>query len=278
MSKTTKLLIIIFIPIFLSLLYQGSVYLADSCFFKQCTVKKTSQDSEPDSIQQKLLQEQEYKEYNKKLEQIETYNKECKDFIFIRHGEGKHQFKKFKNLRDPILTEKGKQQVLEVRQKIEEIDFDVVYLSPMSRTVESACYLFQDYLQKKKNLRFVMAPKLKEMLFNPNNNGREGKELKEIYGEKCFLGQQNKSIFDDLPQRWSDIQNKQLNKNFVKEGYQKQFNLLVKEIYRDFSDAKTVGIVGHSQFFKLVTPDNHAFKNAEIRKYRYCNDQLTFVE
>lgn len=38
-----------------------------------------------------------------------------------------------------------------------------------------------------------------------------------------------------------------------------------------------MAIVGHSGFFKVNTPDNYDFSNAEAKKYKFCNGKFELL-
>ena len=69
-----------------------------------------------------------------------------KNIYFIRHGEGYHNLTTHDhhnyNIKYPRLTVKGIRQCFETRQQLEDIKFDLVIVSPLRRTLETATYIF----------------------------------------------------------------------------------------------------------------------------------------
>jgi broad specificity phosphatase PhoE len=60
-----------------------------------------------------------------------------------------------------MLTPKGRQQCTDKEELVNQIDFEVVYVSPMRRTLESAFILFKEHPNFQK-IKFVLLPVARE--------------------------------------------------------------------------------------------------------------------
>jgi hypothetical protein len=85
------------------------------------------------------------------------------EFIFIRHGHGEHlnDYPNCLNTLHPSLTEYGKFQVTQLRDKIRFNSDDLILVSPTKRTVETAAIL-------KNNFDFVITPLVGPRMFPQN--------------------------------------------------------------------------------------------------------------
>lgn len=64
---------------------------------------------------------------------------------FVRHGETQWNVKKiFQGIKDSPLTEKGQEQARELKNKLNEIDFNYFYSSPLGRAVQTLEILTED--------------------------------------------------------------------------------------------------------------------------------------
>ena len=85
------------------------------------------------------------------------------EFIFIRHGHGEHlnDYPNRLNTLHPSLTEYGKFQVTQLRDKIIFNSDDLVLVSPTKRTIETAMML-------KNSLDFIITPLVGPRMFPQN--------------------------------------------------------------------------------------------------------------
>jgi broad specificity phosphatase PhoE len=85
------------------------------------------------------------------------------EFIFIRHGHGEHlnAYPNRLNTLHPSLTEYGKFQVTQLRDKIIFNSDDLVLVSPTKRTIETAMML-------KNSLHFIITPLVGPRMFPQN--------------------------------------------------------------------------------------------------------------
>lgn len=59
------------------------------------------------------------------------------DIIMVRHGESEDNLKKIYSRDTTRLTEKGRQQILDSKELLEDFTYEEIYCSPLTRTVES---------------------------------------------------------------------------------------------------------------------------------------------
>lgn len=84
---------------------------------------------------------------------------------FIRHGEGYHNLMNYNyhnwHLLYPRLTTKGINQCYNVKETLESDKFDLIIVSPLRRTLETAEYIFN------KNNNFIANDNIREFVSNP---------------------------------------------------------------------------------------------------------------
>ncbi len=64
-----------------------------------------------------------------------------KRVTFIRHGEAEHNVDPLIKKIDTSLTERGNEQKENLKNKFRENDFDIAFISPMIRTIETAEFI-----------------------------------------------------------------------------------------------------------------------------------------
>ncbi|KAK3984521.1 phosphoglycerate mutase-like protein [Cladorrhinum sp. PSN332] len=106
--------------------------------------------------------------------------------MMIRHGEALHNTDpRFKETRDPGLTEEGKKQCRELRdhlkQKLKDTKVDLIIVSPMRRTLETAMIALDWLIEEEK------VPIEASALWQ------------EIYNKPCDTGRPLSSFRDDFP-------------------------------------------------------------------------------
>lgn len=96
----------------------------------------------------------------------------------VRHAQGYHNISiANENLRDPLLTDQGKQQCEELRKRFPySADIELVVASPLRRTIYTALYAFRDVLAAKK-LRIIALPELQETSSQPCDTGSSVEDL-----------------------------------------------------------------------------------------------------
>lgn len=81
----------------------------------------------------------------------------------IRHGQGEHNINNNHHLRDPLLTEKGKEQCLQLRDEFPFAkDISAILASPLQRTIQTAAWTFGPELQQRQ-IPFVLVPNAQEI-------------------------------------------------------------------------------------------------------------------
>jgi broad specificity phosphatase PhoE len=121
---------------------------------------------------------------------------EQEQFAFIRHGEAEHNvlFRAGKSaegleLFDPPLTDKGRRQAEALGRYIqqEELQFDVVFVSPLMRALQTAEIVFSNF----PNSRIVCCPLLSETGMDEPGNDRVGKP--------CRAGEAPRKLKTEFP-------------------------------------------------------------------------------
>ena len=97
--------------------------------------------------------------------------------IYIRHGETDYnKFLKSKgksikydiNYIDSPINKKGEQQALDASKKLQNLNIEIIYVSPLYRCLQTAFFLFKNH-PNKKNLKIVVHPLLTEVVSGVNN-------------------------------------------------------------------------------------------------------------
>ena len=97
--------------------------------------------------------------------------------IYIRHGETDYnKFLKSKgksikydiNYIDSPINKKGEQQALDASIKLQNLNIEIIYISPLYRCLQTAFFLFKNH-PNKKNLKIVVHPLLTEVVSGVNN-------------------------------------------------------------------------------------------------------------
>ncbi|PAD86394.1 histidine phosphatase family protein [Niallia circulans] len=89
------------------------------------------------------------------------------DLIFIRHGEGEHTLNLPASLqkRNPSLTKKGRDQANKLKERLPLTTQDIVFISPLVRTLETAM-LWTDGVDCKKIVTPYVSPRMFPLLTN----------------------------------------------------------------------------------------------------------------
>ncbi|KAJ5762515.1 uncharacterized protein N7511_005897 [Penicillium nucicola] len=92
----------------------------------------------------------------------------------IRHGQGEHNVNNSNHLRDPLLTQTGKDECCQLREEFPFAqDISVVLASPLQRTIQTAAWVFAAELEKRQ-LPFILVPGAQEISgFNCNHGWDE---------------------------------------------------------------------------------------------------------
>ena len=149
------------------------------------------------------------------------------NLIFMRHGEATDNVKGLisdKEIYWSILTEKGIETVKE------SIDFlpkkiDIMYVSPLPRTIETAHYIFERY----SSINVVIDDRIREIQYGKYSHCKNNEELDEI---------RKKQIAGDYMVRFGDYGDN-------KYDIEKRLTEFLLDIYNSNNKNSTVLIVSH---------------------------------
>lgn len=169
----------------------------------------------------------------------------------VRHGQTNTNIQRKYNFRNEDINEKGIQQAEELREKIKDMDFDVIYCSPLLRARHTA-----NIINTKKR-EIIIDKRLEER----NSGNLAGKPLeytnREIYWDyytdnRYGTEETIEKLFERVSTFLNELKNKEYNKVLVvaHSGVSKAF-------YAYFN-----GIPKDGKFLKL------GLENAEIKEYQ----------
>ena len=190
-----------------------------------------------------------------------------KTIYFIRHGEGYHNLGKKGNyhLKYPRLTVKGINQCKQVREQLKTIDFDMIFVSPLRRTLETSEFIFGE------DVNSTSLECIREFIYNPCDY-RE--PIKDIISDFNYV---NFHVIDD-------------NYDYNKKENETMFNDRMKVFFGNLQNCKysRIAVVSHGEFLlrffkkygKILGIDNlNYMKNCEVRTgvmYRWFRLKCTF--
>lgn len=103
---------------------------------------------------------------------------ENKKLTFVRHGHGYHMINKDMNIFDPELTEQGIQETHQNLEQIENKHFDIIFVSPLTRTLQTA----QIISEKLKGVKVIVLEMIREGCNkNQVNKRKKISDLKERF-------------------------------------------------------------------------------------------------
>ena len=177
-----------------------------------------------------------------------------KNIYFIRHGEGYHNLRNYNyhnhHLLYPRLTTKGINQCFEVKQTIN--DMDIILVSPLRRTLETAEYIFG------KSNKFIAIENIREFVTNECDFRESINDISKMFDYVNF-----NLINDDYD----------YNKLESEEG----INIRIDKffLYLQKMKEKNIAVVTHGAFLyrfikkygdQLNIDNKDWFKNCEVRK------------
>ena len=190
-----------------------------------------------------------------------------KKIYFIRHAESLHNVLEQKyaykeemekwNVLDPKLTEKGIQQTNHTIEKIKEsgINFEAVFVSPLSRTIQTY-FLIEKELNKEAKI-FVTDFARELMSYLDKNKGKKLSLLKEEYkNTKLNFEYMTKEFW------WFDLGQ---NKDNEYEGIDFSLRLQLFALWLAFRPEKNILIISHSHVF-IEMQDSEGIRNADMVK------------
>ena len=202
-----------------------------------------------------------------------------KQIFFIRHAEAEHNAynKQIRNLNinvtvkktfhNPGLTELGLSQSKLLSEELitYPITFDLVFVSPLKRTIETFCCIKDSLLTKQNKVNFIATEFLREALtINNKNIGHDKTKLIEYVNNKqCGLNCE----FISKDKWWLNEMNDYFGDNMEHEPENKK---LFKNRIRLFllwimlKNESNILIISHSKVFKFITKTK--IKNGEIKQ------------
>jgi len=203
-------------------------------------------------------------------------NLQQKIFVYIRHAESvKNEKKKLgiyhkENIienYDPIITQKGKEECIKALDKLNEIkiNFDIVYISPLSRAIQTFAELKQSNYFTNKNNNYIISPLIRETLKNSTQVGSRLSQLRTIYNN---LELNFDYIIKEKWWNFEKIENEDVNQieNIIGET---EPDVLLRVriflIWCVLRKESNICIIAHSNIYCLLTSQReHKLKNAEV--------------
>eukprot|EP01130_Rhizamoeba_saxonica_P011495 TRINITY_DN4775_c0_g2_i1.p1 TRINITY_DN4775_c0_g2~~TRINITY_DN4775_c0_g2_i1.p1 ORF type:complete len:264 (+),score=40.42 TRINITY_DN4775_c0_g2_i1:201-992(+) len=186
----------------------------------------------------------------------------------IRHGEAQHNINPNNwKIRDPSLTQKGVDQCKNTGQLLQSLLNkvpDVVLVSPLKRTIQSAVHMFEGWIIDGQ-LKVVLMPELQEIENLPCDTGSKVSELKDEFG-----GAYPMIDFDHLELDWYVKSYKNDDHELKKKIIVERFTALSNYLDRNYQ-GKTVLIVAHQGVFRVNL--GIIMDNAEYRIFKYSEGE-----
>src|SRR5699024_5460305 len=108
---------------------------------------------------------------------INFYGDVTMDIIFLRHGETEDNIKKVYSHKEVSLSGKGKEEILKAKEKINNMSFEKVYVSPLKRAKETLELL---------DLKAIEDSRIEEYDFGIFA-GKSYEEISKIYSKETKL-------------------------------------------------------------------------------------------
>ena len=199
-----------------------------------------------------------------------------KKIYFIRHAESLHNILEEKydyeelekwNVYGPLLTEKGIEQTNYTIEKIKVsgINFESVFVSPLSRTIQTF-FLIENVLNK--NAKIIITDFAREIVSSlDKNKGKKLSLLKEEF-------KNTKLNFEFMTKEfwWNDLND---NKKDEYEGDKFTLRLRIFALWLAFRNEKNILIISHSHVY-IDMQDEEGIHNADMVKMynKYIFDNI----
>ncbi len=192
-----------------------------------------------------------------KYEEIENLMKaklSNKKIYFIRHAEAEHNVleAKYRDIRksdvyDSKLTKYGKEQTMETLNKMKKknIKFDSVFISPLTRTIQTF-NLIKEYFDNKKT-KFYITDFVKELVSYCNKN--KGVKLSEL---RKFLKENNLNIDSSFMTKEYWWFNHDINIENEYEGKLFPLRLQIFVLWLIFRKENNILIISHSHVHSII--------------------------
>ncbi|VVU95043.1 Histidine phosphatase superfamily (branch 1) [seawater metagenome] len=175
-----------------------------------------------------------------------------KKIYLIRHAEGYHNVNENYHLFNPELTPKGHQQILEKKEGLKKIKFNKIFVSPLTRTLQTATCLFG-------KVDMIALEEIREIICNPCDLRIPLTEsVLEFPHVNFSLIIKNIDDFD--------------KDNLIKENdYKKEERILYVDNMLRSLDATHIAIVTHGAFIE------HFMEFIHNKKYVFLNNCETII-
>ncbi len=169
-----------------------------------------------------------------------------KKVYLIRHAEGYHNVNENYNIYDPQITAEGYQQILKKKKELENIKFDKIFVSPLTRTLQTAIGLFGEVdMIALENVREIICnqcdlrlPLTESVLKFPNVNFSLIKNNIDVYDKNNLIKERD----DEKNERVSYVDN------------------IFKSV-----DAKNIAVVTHGAFIEYFMKYIHNKKSIFLK-------------
>ena len=201
-----------------------------------------------------------------KLKEIVENNLSEKNIYFIRHAESEHnvleskysmfEFSKW-NIHDPKLTQRGIEQTNYIKKKLNEqkIHFDSVFISPLTRAVQTYFLIEKDLNEDAKIIITDFAREVVSQHLD-KNKGKELSKLKEEYkNSKLDFQYMTKEYW------WFDLGQKKDDEAEGKERFTLRLKLFA--LWLAFRPEENILIISHSHVF-VNMQDSVGIYNADM--------------
>lgn len=188
------------------------------------------------------------------------------NLIFLRHGESIDNVKELlsdKEIYWSILTKEGKKQVIDSVNNLQK-DIDVMYVSPLPRTIETAHYVYEKYPY----INVVIENRIREINYGKYSGSKNNKELDEV---------RNKQINGDYLVRFGEFGE---NKLEIEKRLSSFLADLSKENYKNVLIVSHGSVISHMKRL-LNIKTNHIkkgqfeiFENIDLKVYIKKNTKI----
>lgn len=231
---------------------------------------------------------------------INLHEKQQKSIFFIRHGESEYNrwreqsccnlpifyLNKSTNY-DPKLTEKGHKQAEKASETLNsmlneyKITVDTVFVSPLTRALETFMHLEENLTQKNQNLRVFALDLIREKMDYPCDIGSRKEKILEKFGKKAdfrYLSQENWWRISEKSEKEAFFHEKNISEN--KESVFLRVFLFILTALLD-EKANNILVVSHQNVFQCLFRRFRVFggkiRNCETRRLE--NEDLgKFIE
>ncbi|KAI1276415.1 phosphoglycerate mutase-like protein [Xylaria sp. FL0933] len=177
----------------------------------------------------------------------------------IRHAQALHNVHQDFSIHDPLLTERGHEQCRVAKTQLGDLSqIEVIFSSPLRRTIQTALALFPEYTEA--NKRIVLMPDLQEVGSTPSDTGSSREYLESQYG--CVLD------YSLLTSDWTDKSDDSTYSPQSAEKRATRTRLFIQAIAQKYADKEVnIVVVSHGNYLRLLTQDEEFFSNVERRTY-----------